>query len=63
MRQVEEGRRRERLEVEKRVEEVAEWGQRIREAKEGWLRCEDEEELEVLEQAERRRQECLEING
>jgi hypothetical protein len=62
-RQVEGVRRREREEVEAKQAEVAEWVERIRSVRGEWERAEDEAEIEVLEQARRRRDECLEING
>ena len=62
-RQVEGVRRREREEVEAKQAEVAEWVERIRSVRGEWERVEDEAEIEVLEQARRRRDECLEING
>ena len=62
-RQVEGVRRRERGEVEAKMGEVGEWVERIRQVRAEWERAEEEAEIEVLEQARRRRDECLEING
>ena len=62
-RQVEGVRRRERGEAEAKKGEVGEWVERIRQVRAEWERAEEEAEIEVLEQARRRRDECLEING
>jgi hypothetical protein len=62
-RQVEGMRMREREEVEAKKADVAEWVERIRSVRGEWERVEEEAEIEVLEQARRRRDECLEING
>jgi hypothetical protein len=62
-RQVEGVRRRERGEVEAKKAEVGEWVERIRLVRAEWERAEEEAEIEVLDQARRRRDECLEING
>ena len=42
---------------------MAEWIERIKSVRGEWKRVEHEAEIEVLEQARRRRDECLDING
>lgn len=42
---------------------MAEWIERIKSVRGEWERVEHEAEIEVLEQARRRRDECLDING